>query len=478
MEIITKGHEAKNAVMQIMQLFFSLDDNVRVESELKTENGASVSKAKVFYKNEEFYGEAKTEKSEPIYITNAIKKATFYAAGKIGEMPAPWGISTGIRPAKTARKMIEKGLNDDKIFSHLKDEYLMSEDKARLALSVAHKELGILKSMPENSVSIYVGIPFCPSRCSYCSFISQATEHNNKFIEPYVNALLDEIRYSAKIIKELNKTVDTIYFGGGTPTAIKPNLLEKIIGAIEDNFDLSDLREFTVEAGRPDTFSKEMMCMLKRHSVGRISINPQTMHQKTLDTIGRKHSVDDVKRAFYMAHEAGIESINADLIAALPGEDKHMMEYTVNELLKLEPDAVTVHTLYMKRASKLIDEFSRLRFTKNAAEIMDAAKAILGENGILPYYMYKQRNTLGNLENVGFALKGHESLYNVYIMEEVQPIIALGAGGSTKMVRGEEIERVYNPKEASDYTNRIDEVLKRKDAFLNFYKGEKNDGIY
>ncbi|MBQ8003142.1 MAG: coproporphyrinogen dehydrogenase HemZ, partial [Clostridia bacterium] len=285
------------------------------------------------------------------------------------------------------------------------------------------------------------------------------------------------IDYTAEIIKKLGMKVDTVYFGGGTPTAIKSELLERLIVRLYEKMDISHVREFTVEAGRPDTFTKEMMAMLKRCNVGRVSVNPQTMHQKTLDAVGRRHSVEDVKRAFYLAREAGIKSINADLIAGLPAEDDLMMEKTVYEILFLEPDAVTVHTLYMKRAAEIIDYFDALRFTENVSDMVDKAATMLNAAGLEPYYMYKQRNTLGNLENTGFAKKGHESLYNVYIMEEVQPILAIGAGGSTKMVLNDEIERVFNPKDASDYTKRIDEVLKRKDIFYEFYDRRRKNGI-
>ncbi len=464
MEIITKGHDAENAVRQIMQLFFSLSDDVSVVSNLDLK----IARAEITYMGRREVGEACVENDERLYVTNAIKKSVFYAAKKLSDMPTPWGISTGIRPAKTARKMLD-GYSENEILSHLKTEYLMEDKKVQLALDVAKSERKILDSMPKNSVSLYVGIPFCPSRCAYCSFISQATEHNKKYIAPYVENLIEEIKYAAKAIKGLNMTVDSVYFGGGTPTAIDVKLLEKIIESLYENFDLSLVREFTVEAGRPDTFSKEMTDMLKRQRVGRISINPQTMHDVTLERVGRRHSTEDVYRAFYLARESGIESINADLIAALPGENVDMMKETVEKILSLDPDAVTVHTLYMKRASNMIENFEQIRFAQNAEKMVDLSGKMLCEAGMNPYYMYKQRNTLGNLENVGYAKAGHESLYNVYIMEEVQPILALGAGGSTKMVKGDLIERVYNPKDASDYVNRIDEVLRRKDKFVKFY---------
>lgn len=470
MDIVTTGHDNENAVRQIMQLFFSVHDDIKVESRLGKTDGRYRAEAEIFFDGQVFTGEADTFEDDRLTITNTVKKSVFYAGKKCSKMPTPWGISTGIRPAKGAVKLMDEGKSDEEIKRILRDEYLIEEKKASLTVSVAKREKAILKSMEKNSVSIYVGIPFCPSRCAYCSFISQATAHNNKYIEPYVQALLKEIRHTAKIVKALDMKVDTVYFGGGTPTAIRWELLEKIICELKDEFDLSHLREFTVEAGRPDTFSKEMTDMLCREKVGRISINPQSMHQATLDEIGRRHTVEDVEKAFYLAKSSGIKSINADLIAGLPNENEAMMAESVEKILELSPDSVTVHTLYMKRAAEMIDEFKKLRFATHTSDMMDRAVEILKREAILPYYMYKQRNTLGNLENVGFAKEGHESLYNVYIMEEVQPIIALGAGGSTKMVKDGAIERVYNPKEAADYTNRIDEVLKRKDAFYEFYQ--------
>ena len=470
MEIILKGHDAENAVRQIMQLFFAVSDDARVISSLAEKGGIFLAEAKIEFEGRFASGEAQSESADRLSVTNAIKKAVFYAGKKLSDMPTPWGISTGIRPAKTARALLDRGLSEDEIVKSLTGDYLIEEKKARLTLRVAKREQEIIKNMLENSFDLYIGIPFCPSRCSYCSFISRAADHNNKFIEPYVDALLKEIEYAAKITAALGQRPETIYFGGGTPTAIAPHLLERIIESVKENFDLSALREFTVEAGRPDTFSKEMMDMLFSKGVSRISINPQTMHQKTLDKIGRRHSVEDVSKAFYLAREAGIKSINADLIAGLPDEDADMVSYSVEKLLELLPDAVTVHTLYLKRASDMAEDFQRLRFAKNTGSQMDRAADLLEKAHFEPYYMYKQRNTLGNLENVSFAKRGHESLYNIYIMEEIAPIMALGAGGSTKMIKNGDITRVFNPKEAADYVLRIDEVLQRKDSYREYYE--------
>jgi oxygen-independent coproporphyrinogen-3 oxidase len=465
MNIEIMGHDGKNAVLQIMQLFFDASSDAEVKSCLFKENGKYIASAEVKKDGKVGKGMNETESEERLYVMNCIKKSVFYAAKEISDMPTPWGISTGIRPAKTARGMIEAEKADDEILSFLKSEYLMEDKKAHLALEVAKNERKIISSMAENSVSIYVGIPFCPSRCSYCSFISRATEHNGKYVLPYVEALKKEIIHSAKIVKDLGQKIDSLYFGGGTPTAIDVCLLESLIDCVRENFDLSGMKEFTVEAGRPDTFSPEMMKMLKSEGVTRISINPQTMHDETLRKIGRCHSVEDVTRAFYIAREAGFDSINADLIAGLPGEDENMMEESLEKISELKPESVTVHTLYMKRASQMIEDFARLRFAKDTSKMVDIASEMLRHGEMKPYYMYKQRNTLGNLENVGYAKENHESRYNVFIMEEVQPILALGAGGSTKMVTKGGIDRIFNPKDAADYTERIEEVLSRKDLY-------------
>ena len=262
---------------------------------------------------------------------------------------------------------------------------------------------------------------------------------------------------------------ETIYFGGGTPTTLPPEDLERIIKRVKDCFDVSILREFTVEAGRPDTFSYEMLDVLRQNGVNRISINPQTMNQKTLDKIGRRHTVEDTIRAFEMAKDYNF-SINADLIAGLPDESTEDFRKTVREVCAQSPQAVTVHTMYLKRAARLISDFEKLRFAKDMDSMVQLSYDYLTENGYSPYYLYKQKNTLGNLENVGFSKEGHESLYNIFIMEEIQTILAMGGGASTKMVKGDRIERVFNPKEAADYINRIDEIIEKKKTALEFLR--------
>ena len=472
MKIETTGHSFEDAVRQIVQLFFDLNADFEVKSSLKENENLYIAKAKITLGDCVAEGEIKESFSSPEkrQISDLVKKSGYFACKKLSDMPTPWGISTGIRPAKTARMMLDEGSSDGEILDYMQNEFYITPKKSQLSLDVAKKEHKLLENRVGNGISIYLGVPFCPTRCAYCSFISQAMAHNQKFVKPYVDALLTEIDETAKMADSLGMKVETIYFGGGTPTTLSPEDLDKLIKRVKEQFDTSSLREFTVEAGRPDTFTDEMLSMLKENSVRRISINPQTMNQKTLDKIGRRHTVEDTIRAFEMAHKYKYFSINADVIAGLPEESPKDFAHTMSEVIKLSPDAVTVHTMYLKRAARLIDDFEKLRFAANMDSMVQHAYDFLTDKEYNPYYLYKQKNTLGNLENVGFAKEGHESLYNIYIMEEIQTILALGGGASTKMVKGDRIERVFNPKEAADYIARIDEIINKKRAALEFLR--------
>ncbi len=459
--ITTVGHEQRTAVEQIIQLFFDLHS----EYEALSVYEGSTLRAKVSHGGLTAEADLHVpENADKKQFSDCVKKSVFLACRKISKMPAPWGISTGIRPAKTARLMLDEGAAEADILQFMQNEYWIEPERAALSLAVAKKERTLLFGLNDKAVSLYVGVPFCPTRCAYCSFISQAVAHNSRFVLPYVEACEREIRRTGEIAAERGRVPVSVYFGGGTPTALPPQLLERLIRAVKASFDMSQVREFTVEAGRPDTFSPEMTDMLVRNGITRISINPQTMHQKTLDAIGRRHTPEDVERAFRIARESGITSINADLIVGLPGETPDMVRETLERIGALAPEAVTVHTLYMKRAARLKTEFEKLRFADNVNEMMALCREYMRAAGAEPYYLYKQKNTLGNLENVGFALPGHECLYNIYIMEEVHTILAMGAGASSKLVNGSRIERVFNPKEAADYAARIDEIIRKKEA--------------
>lgn len=384
------------------------------------------------------------------------------------ETKSPWGILTGIRPAKIVTKLLDEGMSDDEVISYFINECGTTYEKASLALEAARALRPIRDDMYRDGVSIYIGIPFCPSRCLYCSFVTNGTKQAAALMPEYIEALKKEIKYTADIISHNGTPVETVYIGGGTPTTLTPQLLEEMIDCLYDSCDLSKMKEFTVEAGRPDTITEEKLKVLKKYNVDRISINPQSMNDSTLKIIGRAHSADDIREAMKMARHCGFDNINMDVIAGLPGEDMEMFKYTLSEVEKLESEDTTVHTMSIKRSSRLNEYLDEYDLAKGelVAEMVSYARKYLAEGGKFPYYMYRQENQLGNLENVGYSKPGFESLYNLYIMEEIQTIISLGCGGVTKTVDLEtnRIERIFNVKEAKDYIERLDEMLHRKDV--------------
>ena len=389
----------------------------------------------------------------------------------MNEQKSPWGILAGIRPVKIACKQIKSGMSPRETVEYFINEFGATREKAELAVRVAEIELPIIDSMSEKGVSIYIGIPFCPTRCLYCSFVSNSVANGAKYIPDYLECLKKEIAYTADIIKQKGNIIESVYIGGGTPTTLSTGQLSFLFDSVFTEFDLSHNKEFTVEAGRPDTITAEKLKVIKEYGINRISINPQSMNEETLRIIGRNHTPDEIKDAFLLARECGIGCINMDIIAGLPGETVDMFKYTVEEVEKLNPENTTVHTMSVKRSSRLnetLDEYS-LSDDSKVAEMVDFAMKTVTANNKNPYYLYRQKNMLGNLENVGYAKPGTESLYNIYIMEEVQSIISLGCGGVTKTVdrKTDRIERIFNVKEPKDYIERIDEMLHRKDVLMD-----------
>ncbi|MDO5336511.1 MAG: coproporphyrinogen dehydrogenase HemZ [Eubacteriales bacterium] len=386
----------------------------------------------------------------------------------------PWGDLTGIRPVKIAMAMLESGMKNTEIAGHMKSLYLVSPEKTALAVAIANREREILKNIDyNNGYSLYVGIPFCPSICLYCSFSSYPLKVWKKRVNEYLDALCREIRTVAELMRSKGRKLDTIYIGGGTPTTLEPYQLRRLLSCIGENFSYEGIQEFTVEAGRPDSITEEKLAALREFPVTRISVNPQTMNQKTLDIIGRRHTVEETREAFGLARKAGFDNINMDLIIGLPGEDKEMVRHTLEEIQDLCPDSLTVHSLAVKRAARLNmfrDQYKEMSFENNQ-EIMSMTMKCAYEMGMGPYYLYRQKNMAGNFENVGYAKVDKAGIYNILIMEEKQPIIALGAGGSSKLVfdGGKRIERVENVKDVTNYINRIDEMLERKKNGISTY---------
>ncbi len=402
------------------------------------------------------------------YCKTYVKKSVNEVMKKAMETNLPWGLITGIRPSKIVRELGENGFDETEIRNRFKNFYECSDDKTELAIEVSKREEKLIESMPRNSVSLYVGIPFCPTRCLYCSFTSQSIKFSNKLTEPYMEALITELEFISRLIKDKRLILDTVYIGGGTPTSLSETQLERLLTEMHKKLDIDNTREFTLEAGRPDTLNDEKLKIIRDFDISRISINPQTMNQKTLDTIGRCHTPDDVIRTYEMAVNHGFSHINTDLIAGLPDETEADFEHTLREIEKLNPQSVTVHTMSVKRGSYLDEKYSM--YTPAAFEtvnnMLKAASQCMKSLGKHPYYMYRQKNMLGNLENVGYCDDEHECLYNIYIMEEVQDIYAIGAGASTKIIDGSKIDRVFNVKEVSEYIKRTDEMIERKKLLL------------
>lgn len=419
----------------------------------------------------------KSENSFRTKYKNMVKRVIFDVLADSGtdtdtckkQVPA-WGTMTGVRPTKIAMKYVESGMNLSEAGKVIKEEYRCSGKKARLALKIADKEKRLLDLVDyDGGYSLYIGIPFCPTTCLYCSFTSYPVNRYKDLIEDYLSALKKEIAKMAGVMKE--RPLTTVYFGGGTPTSLEAGQLEGVLEAVRSAFDFTHVQEFTVEAGRPDSITEEKLQVLKKYGVSRLSVNPQTMKEETLECIGRRHTAGQVKDAFLLARKAGFDNINMDLITGLPDESLEDFSGTLEEIRKLNPDSITIHSLVVKRASMLRSRREEGAFTGSVDmdAMAEAGERFAKEWGYEPYYMYRQKNKAGHgtsatQENIGYAREGKECIYNILIMEEKQSILALGAGASTKLYRKgqDRVERLENVKSVQDYIQRIDEMIDRK----------------
>ena len=381
----------------------------------------------------------------------------------------PWGTLTGIRPVKIVTTCLGEGMTVEETALYMKKTYFTGSDKIDLAIRTALYERELLKAVDCGSgYSLYIGIPFCPTTCLYCSFTSFPIGQWKGRTGLYLDALAREMKATAEMMR--NRTLDSVYFGGGTPTSLPAEELDRLLETLEKTFDLRAVKELTVEAGRPDSITREKLAVLKKHGVTRISVNPQTMKQATLDLIGRRHTVDMVKDCFAMAREEGFDNINMDLIVGLPEEEVRDVKATMEEIRRLNPDSITVHSLAIKRAARLNtmkEVYKDLKIT-GTQEMIDLTAAYAAEMGMEPYYLYRQKNMAGNFENVGYARPGKACLYNILIMEEKQSIVACGAGCTTKVLYRDEnrIERAENVKDVEQYIGRVDEMIERKRKLL------------
>jgi len=487
-KLLLINHETRYELVELIRVFFpgqeviSIDtkndyigEGILIVNSLYEENGIKFATTSL-YINDVLVKQS-TENIELIeiygrsidkYIRIGIKKSLYNTLISLNEAKIPWGILTGIRPVKIVHELLDRNIDDNEIIRVLTEEYKLYIDKAKLILNIGKKQRKYIESLDKDKYSLYISIPFCPTRCLYCSFPALPIGRYENHIKEYISKLIYEINNISKMMK--GKNINTVYIGGGTPTAIPPTELEKVIHCIYNNFEQKDIKEFTVEAGRPDTITEDYLRMLNKNNIRRISINPQTMNDATLKLIGRQHKTEDIIKTFKLAKEIGFDIINMDLIIGLPGEDILHVKKTLEEIKRLDPENLTVHTLSVKRGSKFrdtIDKYS-LQPQNVLSTMLNETMKYSKDMGLEPYYLYRQKQILGNFENIGYCKPKMECIYNIAMMEEKETIMAAGMGSVSKIFFPEEnrIERVPNFKDLKEYVERIDELVENKKAML------------
>lgn len=442
---------------------------------LKVEGDITRLSAELITEEKSFKSEYTLENSTPCYADECerlLAAALYNCLTSASGYTPPWGILTGVRPAKLFARLAEAD-GTAEAEEYFKNSLFVSDSKIKLCRRTVEAEGRITELSSPRSFSLYISIPFCPTRCSYCSFVSHSVAQAGKLIPQYIKLLTEEIALNGHIARELGLKLETVYIGGGTPTALTAEQLEAVMSAVKTAFNLSEIREYTVEAGRPDTVTREKLEVIRQMGGGRISINPQTMDNAVLERIGRRHTAEDTVAAYMLARKCGFDNINTDLIAGLPGDTPSGFNNTLSRVLDLSPESVTVHSLSIKRASTLNTAglFPEARVGIDAAEMVESAEKTLTYAGFSPYYMYRQSKTVGNLENVGYALAGRECLYNVYTMDETHTVLACGASAVTKLrePHGDKIERIFNFKYPYEYIGRFAEIAERKNGIVKFY---------
>ncbi len=448
------------------QSFFQ-GDNVLITSRLEVTDKSCIciSRYQDAEKYEEETLEITVDTPDKKALKRTVKKSMYKLLSRVFKKEFPWGILTGIRPVKIVHELMDNKFSASAIHNILTEEYLISSDRAELAREIAEIERPFVYPLADKEISIYIGIPFCPSRCHYCSFTSNSIVAYKEYVEPYLKSLMEEISRVAEYLNNEGYKVQTIYIGGGTPTALSAEQLEQLIKCINRSFG-RQFSEFTCEAGRPDSITKEKLRVLYENGVDRISINPQTMNDETLKCIGRAHNSAQIEESYSMARAEGFDNINMDLILGLPGENMEQLSHTLKAIGDMNPESVTVHTMAIKRASLYNENFNNLRIgdDENISQMMEYSKQYLRQLGMRPYYLYRQKHMLQNLENIGFSKKGFECIYNMLIMEEKQTIVAFGADAVTKIVinRENRIERQHNIKDIKLYIENIEEMISDK----------------
>ncbi|MCI9433190.1 MAG: coproporphyrinogen dehydrogenase HemZ [Oscillospiraceae bacterium] len=486
MEMIFEGHDYRYAVEQSLLAFFPNErpvygeeesNKARVSLTVEGQAGTAVTELSVEGRTARGRAQAALSGAEDEYarerlLQRAVKLSFFEAARALTGVTPAWGALTGIRPAKLAAGLLEEGKSEEEADRILRDVYFVSDSRRKLCLPCAKAGLEAKQGLKKNEISLYVGIPFCPTRCAYCSFVSNSVEKSFHLVEPYLQALLAEADSAAAMVKDLGLKVRSFYMGGGTPTTLTAEQMDRLLSRLREGFDLADAVELTVEAGRPDTITAEKLTVLRKNGVDRISVNPQSMDDRVLAAIGRRHSGDDIRKAMELVNAAGFPHVNMDLIAGLPEDTPESFRRTLDEVVAFGTDNITIHTLSLKKGSRITLEGTRIPTEEEVAAMLDYAAPALGGAGFAPYYLYRQKYMSGSFENVGWCRPGGTGWYNIYIMEELHTILSLGAGGSTKMVDQprNRIERVFNLKFPQEYIQRPEKIAANQAAFRAFYQ--------
>ena len=490
MKIYLHGHDFEFATQQIYMCMFPnshaefvseipADEEYIISSLHKTELSV-ISKTEIYRENKcVSFTESEVsvsldfdEEDNKRACRRAIKTSFFKAACQLFEKVPVWGALTGIRPSKVAASYIADGLDAKEAEKRMCEDYFVSPGRAALAVRCASHAKKISDSVSRRDFSLYVAIPFCASRCRYCSFVSHSIEKAKNLIEPYLAMLEEELKLLSASVKQNNLTLRSVYIGGGTPTSLENRHLEFVMGKIRECFDLSDVLEYTVEAGRPDTLNEEKIKTVERLGGTRISVNPQTMNDEILRDMDRRHTAEDVVRIVRCVRENTDLDINMDLIAGLPGDNFESFKNSIDRVIALDPENITVHTLAIKKGSELHNERYKLPAGDETEQMVDYAMQTVCNSGYLPYYLYRQKYMSGNLENVGYAKEGHESLYNNYIMDELHTILSAGAGGVTKLIDTENgrIARIFNPKYPYEYNNAKEKIEATQGEINKFFE--------
>lgn len=483
MLLIFEGHREQYAAEQTLMALlpeerpvYEGDDPNRATLSLRQDGDRAVAVTEMLYRGETGRGEASRELTGTDYEKEGqrrrlLQMSFFKAARQAARIAPPWGSLTGVRPDKMAVAALDTGDSPEAVRRTLEENYFVTPRRARLATETALVTRRVRADLDPKDIALYVGIPFCPTRCAYCSFVSSSVERSFHLVEPYLAALRAEIFAAGKLCQELGLRVRSFYMGGGTPTTLSAEQMDGLLASLAGSFDFAPCGEYTVEAGRPDTVTPEKLAVLKRRGVTRISINPQTMEDRVLAAIGRRHSAAQVRSAMEQALAAGFEHVNMDLIAGLPEDDPAGFRRSLDECVALGADNVTVHTLSLKKGSRITLEGLRIPSAEAVGEMLDYAEGALRTAGYGPYYLYRQKYMSGSFENAGWCKPGTENLYNVYIMSELCSILSCGAGGSTKMVGGPgRIRRVFNLKFPAEYTARPGKIAENQAAFAAFYR--------